>query len=319
MSTPAALALSDAGGAPPPAAAPAPAPNAPGAPPPANAAPAANQPFYTGWTNPDQKDVLDWAKNKNFADPYALAKSARELETTLGPLRAAANLKGYPSATVAKDGTVTPPNPAAVAAWNAANGVPATPDKYEIPELPNNPYPEYGTGVKEIAHRLGMPPALLKAFATEHEALVQKVEAQAREQEDSQSKAALLTLQSEWGTKYQENMGLAQRARNMLLKDVSGLTPEKERSIEAMLGTSTWLSLLSKIGSGNTEHSFAGGDGAPGAFAGAHAQAQAEYSQIQADRASGKISNLAWSDLSRKGGKIEELINRIAAGAAPTN
>ena len=146
---------------------------------------------------------------------------------------------------------------------------------------------------------------------------MQKIEAAAREREDTQSKAALHSLEQEWGTKYAENMALAQRARTDFLKDVGGMTAEKERAVELLLGTPTWLKFLTKIGAGNRDPGFAGRGGAPGGFGNAQQAAQAEFDQLNADRVAGKISQGQWTALSAKGGKLEQLITTIAQGMAP--
>ena len=124
MGTPATAALSDATATPP----------APGATPP-GAAPAVTPPatgFWSTWDKPEQKETRDWVANKAYADPFVLAKSARDWETQAATLRAG---KGYPTQTRNPDGTFAPPDPNAVKAWNALVGVPETPDKYDITVL----------------------------------------------------------------------------------------------------------------------------------------------------------------------------------------
>ena len=306
MSTPAAQALSGTAApasAPPPAAAP---PVAPGAAP----APAANDGFWKDWTAPEQKDVREWIANKNFADPFTLAKSARELETRTATLQAAANLKGYPTEAKNADGTVKPVDAQARAAWNATMGVPETADKYEIPVPANNPYPQFKTYMAEALHKAGVPAAMAPVLAKGYEEAIQRMETDIRAKEDVDSKAGLLELQRDWGTKYQENMALANRGRAFLTQHVTGMTEDKERSLEALLGTPTWLNLLQTFGAGNKEPGFAGGDGKPG-FENSVTAAQSELDQLTADRAAGKITTERFRNRSA------ELADVIARGMAP--
>lgn len=306
MSTPASEALSAA--ATPPAAAP-----------PAAATPAASaDAFWNGWTAPEQKPIRDTIANKNFADPFALAKSYVELEGQAGTLRAAAALKGYPADKVNADGSVVKADENARKAWNSTMGVPETADKYDIPVPANNPYPQFKTMMQEEFHKAGVPAAMATVIAKGWESVIGKMQADVTAQEDAQSKASLLTLQQEWGSKYQENMALANRARTFFTKEVGGMTPDKERQVESVLGTATWLNLLAKIGAGNKEPGFAGAATPPG-FANTASEAQARLDAIQAQRTAGTLKDFQWRELNKTGGEIEQLITRIANGMAPPN
>ena len=301
MSTPAAAVLDSANAAP-----------AAVATPPADGSttpqPAANSAFYSAWDKPEQKDVRDWATNKAFADPFAMAKSARELETSVATLRAAANLKGYPVETKNPDGTVKPVDANARAAWNTTMGVPDSPDKYDIPLPENNPYPQFKGFMAEELHKAGVPAAMAPALAKGYEAAVAKMETQLREQENVQSQAQLLELERAWGTNYQERVALAARGKEWLSKEVGGLNDLQMRTLEAGLGTDKFMSVMWKIGAGNGEARFAGGNGNPPQFGNSVQAAQAELDQLTADRAAGKIP----ADRFRN--RSGELANIIASG-----
>ncbi len=87
----------------------------------------------------NRKTTRDWVANKNYADTFTLAKTARELEREAATLRSQVSLKGYPVDKVNADGTVTKADENQRKAWNATMGVPESPDKYEIPLPPITP------------------------------------------------------------------------------------------------------------------------------------------------------------------------------------
>lgn len=313
MSTPAAAVLDGSG-------TPNPAGTAPGAAPgatPAGGAGAANQSFFSTWNDPTQKDVRDWVANKAYADPFTLAKSARELETSVATLRAAANLKGYPTETKNADGTVKPADENMVKAWKATMGVPESPDKYEIPLPSANPYPQFAKYMAEGLFEANVPGAMAPKLAQVYEAAVAKMETELRAQEDTTSKAALLELERDWGSNYQERVALAQRGKDWLAKEVGGLNDLQLRTLETVLGTAKFMSTMWKFGAGNKEPGFAGGSGNPAQFGNSAQAAQAEFDQNTANRTAGKISDFEWR------AKIEprqlELMQIIANGNAPTH
>jgi hypothetical protein len=269
----------------------------------------AAQGFWSSWNLPEQKETRDWVANKAYADPFTLAKTARDLEREAATLRAG---KGYP--TPGADGKI---DPNADKAWRALTGVPETADKYDIPLPENNPYPQFKGFMAEELLKAGVPAAMAPALARGYEAAVAKMETQLREQENTQSQEALLQLQSSWGSNYQERMAMAARGKDWIAKEAGGLDDMQLRTLEAVLTTPKFLTMMWKIGAGNAEARFAGGDN-PGAFAGGASEAQARWNQIQADRAAGKISNLAWADMTKAGGEIPTLIERIANGNAPS-
>jgi len=269
--------------------------------------------FWSTWDKPEQKETRDWVANKAYADPFVLAKSARDWETQAATLRAG---KGYPTQTRNADGTFGPPDPNAVKAWNALVGVPETPDKYDIPLPENNPYPMFKNFMAEELHKAGVPAAMAPILAKGYEAAVGKMETQLREAENAQSAEALVQLQGSWGAQYQERMALAARGKEWLAKEAGGLDDLQLRTLESVLTTPKFLTAMWKIGAGNREASFAGGDHPPG-FTGGAAEAQARLDQIMADRSAGKISDFQWRGGVEK--EVVELANKIANGMAPPN
>lgn len=271
---------------------------------------AANQgQFWSAWTAPEQKETRDWIANKNYADPFTLAKTAQGLEREAATLRAG---KGYPAP--GADGKV---DPNAQKAWNALTGVPETADKYDIPIPDGNPYPQFKGFMQEALHKAGVPAAMAPALARGYEEAVQKMEAQIRETENTQSAQQLVELQHQWGAQYQERVALAQRGKEWLSKEVGGLSDMQLRSLESVLTTPKFMAAMWKIGAGNGEARFAGNnaDGG-GSFQGGASEAQAQLNKLTADRASGVIKDHEWREISKPGGQYDQLRDRIVNGMA---
>jgi hypothetical protein len=316
MSTPAAAALdgagagTGAGGSP-----------AAGAAPPPAAPPAANQAFYSEWVKgdaPENKELSTWLQNKNFPDPATLAKSYRSLETESANLRAAANLKGFPSDFKNPDGTIKKADPNAIAAWRAANGVPATAADYKLEVPSNTPYPQFTTYLQEVLHEAGVPAAQAPLLAEGYEKAVAKLETELRAAEDRKSGEDLRALEVEWGPNYKERVAIAARGKEWLSKEVGGLNDIQMRTLESVLTTPKFMKAMWKMGAGNQELGFPPGGGTrPGGFEGGSvAAAQAEYDQLMADRSAGKITDAQWRATGSK--REQELAGIIAGGfAAP--
>ena len=95
-----------------------------------------------------------------------------------------------------------------------------------------------------------------------------------------------------------------------------GLDDLQLRTLESVLTTPKFLAAMWKIGAGNKEAGFAGGDH-PGGFTGGASEAQARFNQIQIERAAGKISDFQWRNGIEK--EALDLAQRIANGMAPGN
>jgi hypothetical protein len=272
---------------------------------------AANQnAFWNSWNLPDQKETREWVQNKNYDSPFTLAKTAQQLEREAATLRAG---KGYP--VPGADGKV---DPNAQKAWNALTGVPETADKYDIPVPEGNPYPQFKGFMQEALHKAGVPAAMAPALARGYEEAVQKMEAQIRETENATSAQQLLELQTQWGAQYQERVALAQRGKEWLSKEVGGLSELQLRSLESVLTTPKFMAAMWKIGAGNGEARFAGNnaDGG-GGFTGGASEAQIQLDRLMADRSAGTIKDHQWREISKPGGQLDQLRDRIVAGMAP--
>lgn len=304
MGTPADAALAGGGNAPPPpnGGAP-PAPNT-GAPPPPNAGQ-----FWAGWDKPEQADTRTWVQNKNYADVFTLAKTAQGLEKEAATIRA--GVKGYPTA--GQDGKV---DANAVTAWRTLVGVPESADKYDIPVPENNPYPNFKTYMAEELLAAHVPAAMAPLLAKGYEKAVTRMETELRAQEETASTQGLEQIKNSWGAQYQERMAIANRAKAWIAKEAGGLNEIQLRTLESVLGTPQWLTMLYKFGEGNRESVFAGDGGSPPSFQGGATEAQARIDQLTADRSAGKITQGQWAEITKQGGEYDQLIQRIAAGHA---
>lgn len=292
-----------AGGAPPPGA---PAVPAGGAPPAGSgsAQDRANA-FWNGWDKPEQKEVRDFVANKNYADPYELAKSYRELERTRGH-----NVVPIPRDEYDPQGNLVKPDDVGRAAWNKAMGVPESPDGYQLPVPENNPYPEFTAEVQKMFHANGVPPRMASALVKGYESAIQAAEASLRAREDAASEAGVLDLEREWGPKFQENSTLAARGWELATKQF-GITPESQRALETAIGTTAYLKMMHALGSANAEGRFAGEAGHGTRFQGGASEAQSRLDQITADRAAGKINDHQWRNMQ---GEVDALRDRIVGG-----
>lgn len=271
----------------------------------------ANQPqFWSGWNLPDQKETREWVANKNYDSPFTLAKTAQTLEREAATLRAS---KGYPTDTVNADGSVTQADPNARKAWNTAVGVPETSDKYNLKA--DERFPEFTKFMAQEMHKAGVPlamaPALQKAYDAANAATLKQIETQ----ENTASEQGLAQLKDAWGANYQERVSLASRGKEWLSKEVGGLDDIQMRTLESVLTTPKFMAAMWKIGAGNGEARFAGGDN-PRGFTGGASEAQTRLNQITTERAAGTIKDAQWRELDKPGGELEQLRNRIAGGMA---
>ena len=233
-------------------------------------------------------------------------------------MRATASLKGYPADIVNADGSVTKADQNAVTTWRSAMGVPATPADYKLTPPKDTPYPQFTGYLAEVLHEAGTPPGMAAKLAQGYEAAVVRLETELRAKEDGESAEALKRLEADGARTIRSASFSAGRGKEWLAKEVGGLNESQMRTLEAVLGTSKFMSVMWKFGAGNREASFPGGDGGGARpFEGGVSQAQAEYAQLMADRSSGKINDAQWRTTGAK--REQELANLIAAGNAPMN
>jgi peptidoglycan hydrolase-like protein with peptidoglycan-binding domain len=238
-------------------------------------------------------------------------KPAKSLEKDAATLRSQVSLKGYPADKVNPDGTVVKADQNAVKAWRETMGVPETPDKYDIKLPTTSPYPQFQTYLQSMMHEAGVPAAMAPALAKGYEAAVTRLETELRERETTDSKLKLAELERAWGSQYAERTSLAQRGKEWIAKEAGGITDTQLRTMESVLGTDKFMTMLWKFGAGNKEPGFAGSSGSPSGFQGSASAAQAALDQLTADRVAGKVTTEAFRT------KQIELTNIIIAGMKP--
>lgn len=292
----------------------APATPAPAAP--AAAPAAANQAtFWNDWADPADKDVRDWVSNKNYPDVKTLARSAQGLERLIGADRAG-RVVALPADEYDAKGNLVKADVEGRKAYYAKIGVPESPDKYDIPLPAENPYPQFKTYMSQAFHEAGVPARMATQLAKGYEAAVQRMETELRAEEDTRSQAAIQELERTWGPQYKERVALAGRGKEWLAKEVGGLNDIQMRTLEGVLGTDKFMTAMWKIGAANGEPGFAGGASKTGEFGNTASEAQARLDQIMTDRAAGKINDYSWRDLSKPGGELDQLRDRVVAGMA---
>jgi len=268
----------------------------------------ANQPFFAAWDKPEQAEIRAWAQNKNYPDTFTLARTARDLEREAATIRQG---KGYP--VPGQDGKE---DENAVKAWRALTGVPESADKYDLAVPAENPYPQFKAYVAEELLKAHVPGAMATRISRGYEAAMQRMETELRAQEDTASTEGLKQLERDWGPQYQERMGIANAGKSFIAQEVGGLTDIQLRTLEAVLGTPKWMTLLYKFGAGNTEHRFAGDGGSPPGFQGGASEAQARLDALTAARSAGEISAHQWREITKTGGEYDQLVSQITKGFA---
>jgi len=211
-------------------------------------------------------------------------------------------------------GELVKADPEGRAAFNAKIGVPASADKYDIPQDPN--FPEFKGEISKVLFEAGVPARMASQIAKGYDGAIAKAVAAAQARDKAESEAGLAELQRTWGTSYKENAQLANRGEAFVMKS-TGATEPQMREVERVLGTPGYMKMLHAFGAGNAESRFAGdgnnGDGTSG-FGNTASQAQARINQITADRSANKISDFEWRNKYEK--EVLELGKIVAAGAA---
>jgi len=222
------------------AAAPAPANNTPvdaGA---TSATPPATPPANSAWyDNIEDGDLKGYVQNKGWKDPVELANGYRNLEKLVG-----------------QEKIPMPKGDDDAEGWSRvfdSLGRPKTAEDYKLP-VPEGDPGEFAKVAAGKFHELGLTAKQAQSLATWYNEMgANTVQAQ-QQQTAQQTEAQVNELKSEWGQAWDENVELGRRAAREYGLDQSTLT-----KMENAIGTSELLKLMSRIGRGQTEHSFEGG------------------------------------------------------------
>lgn len=170
-----------------------------------------NQPWYANLADPD---IRGFAELKKWESPEKAIESYRNLEQKLG---------------APPDRLLKLPEKPDDPAWGEIHkklglAAPEKPEDYELP-VPEGFNEDYAKAVAAKAKELGIPKHMLKGlgeFNNEYVKRALEADEQAREQRHT---TALAELRMEWGGTYEETVALAQRAEELVKREV-GLSEE---------------------------------------------------------------------------------------------
>lgn len=98
--------------------------------------------------------------------------------------------------------------------WNdffSKAGRPESPDKYELDVQQDKYTPESLSEFKQIAHKAGLLPNQVKAVMGYYEQLQGKISEAQKTTEQQQKESAKRELETEWGSKFEQNLQAAQK------------------------------------------------------------------------------------------------------------
>lgn len=170
----------------------------------------------TGYVNPDG----------TFADKWldALPDDAKEYKDTLSKYKSVPDMaKALANANALIGKKLGVPNekstPEEIAAYRKAVGVPESLDEYKFaPDaLPEGMTwnDDFAKPFAEIAHKHNVPPGAMKALANQFANYEKAKFDVVQSTLDKQRTEAVQTLQKEWGTEFDKNIGVAKQAAKM--------------------------------------------------------------------------------------------------------
>lgn len=187
----------------------------------------------------EDSELKGYVQNKGWKDPVELATGYKNLEKLLGGEK-------IPMPKGADDAE----------GWNRvydALGRPKSADEYKLP-VPEGDSGEFAKAAAGKFHELGITAQQAEQLAAWYNEMGQSA-LQAQTQQSSQKvEQDLSALKGEWGTAWDENINLGQRAAREF-----GLDQAKLTAIENAMGTGEMLKFMARIGRGLTEHNFEGG------------------------------------------------------------
>jgi hypothetical protein len=235
---------------------------------------AANEPWFP-------KERADYVTNKGWKNPGELLESYTNLETLLGAEKAGRTL------VMPKDDKDLEGHKA----FRAKLGVPESADKYEIP-VPENDSGEFLKVAAGWFHELGIPKAAAQGLAGKWNEYWAGAAKQLDEQMVAESNKQMDALKMEWGGEFDKKSAFA---RDFLKH--SGWSDDKVTQYEKTFGTGAMLKDFYAWGSKVQEPGFAGaanqGSGGGGVTI-TKDVAKAKYTEIQANRMSGAITDKEW-------------------------
>lgn len=167
-------------------------------------------------------------------------------------------------------------------AWNdvfTKLGRPATPDEYGLP-VPDGQPKEFAAEVSKWFHELGIPKGAAVKLAERWNAKTTEALTAAQAKTTTEHAAQIESLKSEWGTNYNQNAQLVDKAA-----EAFGVGQEELTALKSALGPGKAMKFLHTIGSKlGVEGKFIEGAGNGGTLSMTPAQAQAELLRLKSDK-----------------------------------
>ncbi len=249
--------------------APAGTPEAPAAPAAPAAAPAAEQPFYGSFQDPNLKT---WAEGKGWKSPEAAVKSAYHLEKMVG---------------APADSVLRIPQEGDADGWKAVYeklGAPHDVKDYNLPGVGDDPASQaYANHMRDVFKNAGLSTKQVETVLNANNEFNEQYSQQQSTEYDQEIQAAEQTLKKEWGNGYNVQLVTAQQAAQNL-----GFTEGMLNGLEQAVGYAETMKFMAELGSRLGEDSFVGGSGeTPGAIGASStpAQAQAAWETFKSDPA----------------------------------
>lgn len=167
-------------------------------------------------------------------------------------------------------------------AWNdvfTKLGRPATPEEYGLP-VPDGQPKEFAAEVSKWFHELGIPKGAAVKLAERWNAKATEAVTAAQAKTTTEHTAQIEALKSEWGTNYNANAQLVDKAA-----EAFGMGQEELTALKSALGPGKAMKFLHTIGSKlGVEGKFIEGAGNGGTMSLTPAQAQAELTRLKSDK-----------------------------------
>ena len=167
-------------------------------------------------------------------------------------------------------------------AWNdvfTKLGRPATPEEYGLP-VPDGQPKEFAGEVSKWFHELGIPKGAAVKLAERWNAKTAEMVTAQQAKVATEQTAQIEALKSEWGTNYDANTLLVDKAATAF-----GMGQKELTALKTAMGPAGAMKFLHTIGSKlGVEGSFVEGSGNGGTLSMTPAQAQAELARLKSDK-----------------------------------
>jgi hypothetical protein len=143
--------------------------------------------------------------------------------------------------------------------------------------VPKGLDPAFAQGAQAKFHELGLNTRQAQAISEWFSGTTNAQQAAMAQAQTARAEQEIGTVKTEWGTAWDENVSLGQRAVREF-----GLAPHLDK-LEAAIGAAELLKLTARIGRGLTEHTFETGKDTQ-SFGMTPAAAQSKISALKGDR-----------------------------------